>query len=97
MKTHTNQHGFAVLPILLLAVIIGLVGLIGWRVYDAQQSVKAPLSSTQAASVASKNAQTIAPITNSADIEKAQTTLDSAGVDNDLDASSLDQDLNDLL
>lgn len=95
MKT---QKGFAILPILLLAVIIGLVGVIGWRVLDAQKaSTPSKQVNTQSAAKSTAPQAEIAPITSKAEAEKVQATLDSSTVEVDLDSSTLDNDLNDLL
>lgn len=93
MKKLTTQSGFAIIPILLLAVIIGLVGFVGWRVYDMQQSTKTNTS----VSVNTQNQTAEAPITTKADVEKEQAKLDDAAVDTDLDTTALDQDLDSLL
>ena len=35
---HTNQKGFTVVEILLVIVVIGLIGAVGWMTYDRQKS-----------------------------------------------------------
>jgi|GEM_PF-5673853 len=89
-----SQKGFSLLPVLLFAVILGLVGIIGWRVFDAQRGIT-PSSQSEVKPLTSQSE--IKPITTKAEAEKVQVTLDSANLDTDLDSSSLDADLDSLL
>jgi prepilin-type N-terminal cleavage/methylation domain-containing protein len=45
MQTH--QKGFSVIEILLVVVVVGLIGVVGWLVYDHQNSKAAQTANTQ--------------------------------------------------
>ena len=85
-----NQRGFAIIPVLLIAVMIGLVGIIGWRVFDAQKASK------PSQAVSNQSSQ-VAPITSKQDVEQIQAQVESAAIEADLDTTGLDDDLNSLL
>jgi len=42
-----NQKGFTAVGILIIVVVIGLIGVIGWLVYDRQKSPKSTVADTQ--------------------------------------------------
>jgi predicted negative regulator of RcsB-dependent stress response len=90
-----SQKGFSIVPVVLFAVIIGLIGIIGWRVIAVQKtSNDTARSSQQVAPVAKESASNLQ---TKQDVEKVQSSLDSAAVDSDLDTAGIDDDLNSLL
>lgn len=95
MNNIKSQHGFSAVAVLLILVIVGLVGVIGWRVFDTQQSLK-PSSSATVKQQAAQGSDSAA-LNSKADVEDVQKQLDSVNVDSDLDATALDSDLDSLL
>lgn len=94
-----NQQGFSVVAVVLLVAIIALVGVIGWRVYVAQQDISKSNSTDTAQQQTSQTSDPASggEIKNNSDMQKVQDSLDSASIDADLDSSSLYQDLNAIL
>ena len=86
----TLQNGFAHLGALLLVVIVVLISLIGYKVWNDRN---ATVSSTTPASMA----QQIPAINNTSDLNKAQSTLNNENVDGDLNPDSLNDDVSSLL
>lgn len=80
------QNGFAHQLLVLLILVAGVVGVAGWAVM--QQNEKA------AESTSTKSEQAIQ---NKSDLQEELNKLNSAAVDNDLDPSQLDEDLQSLL
>lgn len=95
-KKNKKQNGFAVVTVIAFIVILGLVGVIGWRVYDAQSAT--PNQQAQVVPVKTETgAPTIDPLTSAKDVDSVQATLDAVNVESDLETSVLEQDINDLL
>ncbi|HET9411979.1 MAG TPA: hypothetical protein VFO38_03965 [Candidatus Saccharimonadales bacterium] len=44
---HTNQKGFSILIIILLTALIGVIGFVAWRMYDAKQPPNNQNSATE--------------------------------------------------
>ena len=44
---HTNQKGFSILIIILLTALIGVIGFVAWRMYDAKQPPNNQNSTTE--------------------------------------------------
>ncbi|MFO0882418.1 MAG: hypothetical protein U0491_03130 [Candidatus Saccharimonadales bacterium] len=90
-----SQKGFSVLPVILLAVVIGVVGVVGWKVLSAQKTTTSSKPTSQQAATVPKESSDKLQTKN--DVEKVQNSLDSASVDSDLDTAGIDDDLNSLL
>lgn len=89
-----NQSGFGIVEILLGVVILGVLALIGYQVYQSSQNLAvAPVTSnTQPASVheAIKNTP---PIKTIDDLDKASQSLDNTQID-DSAAGDIDNEMN---
>lgn len=46
MNKHKRQLGFGAVEVILILIIIGLVGFVGWRVYEAQKQTVTPQPTT---------------------------------------------------
>lgn len=88
MKKHT-QNGFGHLGLLLFAVIVVLIGLIGYKVYNRNNSAT---NNSQVDNNSSAQA-----IKSSSDLNSAAATLNSQNIDGDLNPDSLNQDVQTLL
>jgi uncharacterized protein (UPF0333 family) len=86
-----SQSGFAHFGLLLL-VLVAVVAFAGYKV-SQNQSSKTPVASTATPATA----QVIPTIKTSADLDTAQSTLNSQNVDGDLNPDSLNQDVSSLL
>lgn len=60
-KLHKNQSGFGSVEIILTVVIIGLLGAVGWFVYDRNHNKATPASTTPAATATPTNTQPVTP------------------------------------
>lgn len=90
-----SQKGFSILPVILLALVIGVVGVVGWKVLDSQKTTSSSKSATQQTATIPKESSE--KLQTKSDVEKVQSSLDSASVDADLDTAGIDDDLNSLL
>jgi hypothetical protein len=81
-----SQNGFGVVVLLVIVIVVSVVGFIGYRVYDNNASS----DTTQTVSESSQD------INSSQDITSTQNELDSINLEEDLDPSVLDEDVNDL-
>lgn len=60
-----RQRGFGIVGVLIVVVAVGLLGLAGWRVYDARQTKDdAPTTSQQPEQSKEENVQTTVPYEN---------------------------------
>jgi predicted negative regulator of RcsB-dependent stress response len=91
MKKHL-QNGFGHLGSLLLVVIVVLIALIGYKVYNNSRNNTVAMNNTPASS--SQKAQ---KISNTGDLNSAESTLNSQNIDSDLNPDSLNQDVQNLL
>lgn len=60
-KSHNNQSGFGVVELLLIVVIIGLIGFVGWYVHKAKQNTDQNLTVASSATQAKKKAASPTP------------------------------------
>lgn len=88
-----NQSGSHVIALALLVLVLGLVGFAGYKVEQAHSKSDV---ATQAATTAVSVPKTIA---NTADLQQASSALDSSTsqLNSALNDSSLDADLNSML
>lgn len=88
---HSNQKGASAVEAFLLFVIVALIGLVGWYVYQAQPetAVNDSSSSSQTAS-----SDPVPQIQNEDDLKEAEEFLNSSDLDKELDSSEIDAALN---
>ena len=88
---NNNQAGFALVEAVLIVVILGAVGFIGYKVMNRTQSTTSGGATTQTqASLPSK-------IQSKADVTKSVKALDSTPINSQLDPSQLDSNISSLL
>ena len=68
------RNGFTLIEIMIVVLVIGIVGVIGWRVYDA--NVNKPTANQTGMPTSSEAAK----IQNTSDLDKATQTLDNTDV-----------------
>lgn len=81
-----SSKGFAALEVIAVFVVIGLVGVVAWRVYRAPNSQRVVTKDTATTQVA--------PIKTSKDLTSAETTLNQADLNFDSDIKDLESQLN---
>lgn len=90
MKSY-SQKGFSAVEFVIIALVVAVVGFVGYTVYDRQQNDKAAstVESSQATDVPA------APeIKNTDDLQAAEAVLDQTDTSNSADSSELDKQLN---
>lgn len=88
MKSH-SQKGFSIVEFLVIAAILGVVGLAGYMVYDRQQNKPVITESSQASDVPA------APeIKETGDLKEAEAVLDQTDTGSSSDSAELDRQLN---
>lgn len=93
----SNQNGFGAVEALLVIVIIGLIGGVGYYVVDANKSKPESANQLTESKSAANESQSAPEIKNASDLDKASTTLDQASNDDDLnEANSIEKDVNNL-
>lgn len=92
MKTIQHQRGSSHLMLILAVAVIAAIGVVGYRVTQTDTS------SVESTSVApAKNTSAPTAIKTSADLKKAEASLDSATIDSSLNPNQLDNDISALL
>jgi cytoskeletal protein RodZ len=81
MSNKLKQAGFGSLTLILVLVVAGLIGFIGWRVYEQNKSV-APATETE---------NTNTPIENAEDLDAEADALNSQDIDEQLDTAEIDE------
>lgn len=98
MSIRRNSFGFAALELALAAVIVGLIGLVGYKIYNTQKENDKITNNTEAVLEQMPTATNIAvpsTINSTSDLEQAEKALagyDSSSSDN-ADLSQLDSQL----
>jgi uncharacterized protein (UPF0333 family) len=92
MKSKSESGLAHVVLLILVLLVIGVIVFVGMRVVEDQNTGE----TTGSAPVASSNASS-GKIKNAADLNTAKAQLNQTNVDGDLNPSSLDADLNDVL
>lgn len=89
MRLHI-QKGFTIVEFIIIAAILGVVGFVGYSVYDRQQNKFVPGESAQANDVSDAPA-----IENTSDLTSAESILDKNDpqTSNDADTAELDKNL----
>lgn len=78
MKNNSRSAGFGLIEIVLVVVVLALIGLIGYRVWDANVNKSAQTSEQRS----NENAEDEVPeINNSKDLDKAEETLNNVNID----------------
>lgn len=92
MKMKKTQDGFAHLALLLLLVVVAVAAYTGYKVVkDHQKTTTENLTSTSVTQSVSDR------INNAGDLNKALNTVNGQDIDNNLNPSSLDNDVDSLL
>ncbi len=88
----TSQSGIAHLGLLLLILVVAVIAFVGYKLEQSRQTNSPTASTTNVAQAA----QNIPTITSKADLNTAESTLNSQNIDGDLNPSSFDQDVSSL-
>ncbi|MBI2007937.1 prepilin-type N-terminal cleavage/methylation domain-containing protein, partial [Candidatus Saccharibacteria bacterium] len=92
MSVRQNKLGFTALELILVLVIVGLIGLVGYKIYNTQKENDRVTNNTEAVLEQTPTTSSSVPAINSAsDLEKAEKAL--AGFDS---TSADDEDLSQL-
>ena len=93
MSDSRNKLGFAALELVLVLVIVGLIGLVGYKIYNTQKENDRITNNTEAVLEQTPTASSSVPaaINSAGDLEQAEKAL--AGFDS---SSADDEDLNQL-
>ena len=89
-RLHNDQQGFELVTVAVIIVVVALVAFAGFRI-NANRTKK---NSTQ---TASQEPSVPASIKSQADLQKASDALDAQQPDKQLDTSTLDKNITDLL
>jgi hypothetical protein len=89
-----DTKGFSIVYLLLVLVVVGGVGFVGWRVYGNKNAT----TSQSSTSPQTKDSILAVPeINDTPDLIKADQSLDSADIDGDLNSEQIEKDLNSIL
>lgn len=91
-RTKLNQAGSGVVVLVLLLLVIGLVGVVGYRVVH-----NGPVPTTAASSVAVPSVAAPKVINNKSDLQRASNALDNTPIDRGVDGNQFDTDIKALL
>lgn len=89
MKKH---YGFSYVIIFIVFIVLGGVGLVAWRVYDAQSNDNTAQSQQQSPAVTPQ----ATTIESAKDVAAAEQELNSLNFDSELDSAALDADIREL-
>lgn len=95
MNLTKNNSGFSPVEILIVVVIVGVISLIGYTIYDRQQPKSASTSgqTSQTESAGNEDIPSAPEINSTEDLTKAEKTLDDTSVEGGSDSSQLDAEL----
>lgn len=79
-----KSHGFSIVELLIVVVVLAVIGIIGYRVWEARHVAQAPNTSVTAQAT---------PINNLADLDKTDTELQNLDTDGS-DISNLEAEIN---
>lgn len=86
MKLNKNHYGFGAVEVILILAVLGLVGFLGWRLYEAN---KAPEVET----ANSTTSDDVPAIEKAEDLDAAADTMHNQKIDEALDTSEMDEAL----
>lgn len=89
MKRLENR-GFGAIEVILIVIIVGLLGVVGWYVYNQRTDQNAE----QVQTTAQDSSESDSEITDANDLEQVESDLNKTDVDSDLDTSEIDSALN---
>jgi prepilin-type N-terminal cleavage/methylation domain-containing protein len=95
MKLRTNQSGFSAVEIVIVLVIVGAIGLVGYTVYNRQQDKATDGTSQQSAeqSPTATDVQSAPEVKSTEDLDKAEAVLDATDPgSSNTDAGMLDSE-----
>jgi predicted negative regulator of RcsB-dependent stress response len=81
MNKQIKQAGFSAVEFILVIAVLGLLGFIGWRVYDANKPVENDTTQTEVSDE---------PIEKAEDLEAEADALNNQNIDEELDTSEID-------
>lgn len=89
----TPQNGIAHIGLLLLVLVVAVIAFVGYKLEQSRNQDNSPTASTTNLAQAP---QTIPTITSKADLNAAESTLNSQNVDGDLNPDSYNSDISSL-
>ncbi|HTH72223.1 MAG TPA: prepilin-type N-terminal cleavage/methylation domain-containing protein [Candidatus Pristimantibacillus sp.] len=92
MSLHTNQSGFSVVEVLVVALVLGLLVFGGYTAYNKMQDNKA-INNTADQSAAASDVKAAPAINSTKDLDTAVSTLDQTDVSSASDSATLDTQL----
>lgn len=92
------QNGFTHIALLIALVVIGVIGVAGWQVQkNSSKTTKSSSTALTAPVKATAITETVpGTLSTKSDLQKAVKVTDDSSIEVDLDASSLDDDINNL-
>ncbi len=81
-----NQKGFSGIEILLVVVVVGLIGTVGWLVYDRQQSNNNEESTTSADTTTTGPTQQLEDSTEKENVDEKNATNETSQITSNIDA-----------
>lgn len=94
MRIRNNQSGMAIVEAVLILVIVGLIGVVGYKVYSTKQNADESAVNSSAAQAVTPAAN-VSKINSTADLDKAEQTLDATNPDDSTaDLDSMNSQLN---
>lgn len=87
-----NQNGFGILPVILLVAVVGIVAFAAMRVVNRDT----PVADSSSSQLSKENPESV-QINKASDLDTASKSLDATPIDDGMDSSKLDSDINTLL
>lgn len=88
MSSSSNQHSTAKVRLLVLAVVFAVIALVGWIVFEKEQTA----SSSDEAKAGTQQAE-MPEVNSASDLKNAEDFVNGTDVDGQLDTSELDEAL----
>jgi len=97
MSYQRNKLGFTVVETVLVLVIVALIGLVGYKIYNTQKSIDRVTNDTEVVleSPISTNAKEQSTINSASDLKEVESSLEELGAstEDDKDLSQLESEL----
>ena len=88
MNKLAKQNGFSAVELILVLAVVGLLGFIGWRVYEQNRSIpEAPAAAN------TESTEEVPAVESAEDLDKAVDTLNDQDIDSELETSEIDEAL----